>query len=169
MLKLLFTACVFYDGTNEVTQILFKFYSKYFLSTMPHHSNISYCIDIFLFFPVCRVFEFNWFLRKQDKKTYNIWGSTVHTHIIVRNSIYLKCRIWIYHQKSTSKLDIKVKRIWQIFRKLGYFWLFLSAPVQAISGDKNKMPVLEPRIFWTKRKSDLHFFELQVQVLSWLD
>ena len=59
MLKLLFTACVFYDGTNEVTQILFKFYSKYFLSTKPHHPNISYCIDIFLFFPVYRAFKNN--------------------------------------------------------------------------------------------------------------
>ena len=25
--------------------------------------------------------------------------------------------------------------IWHVFRKLGYFWHFLSAPVQAASGD----------------------------------
>ena len=57
---------------------------------------------------------------------------------------YLKCRIGIHHQKSISWLDIKVSMYLAcFFRKFGYFLLFLSALVQASSGDKNKTLVME--------------------------
>ena len=69
---------------------------------------------------------------------------------IVRNSIWLKknrasdnegkfhsflmCRIWIYSQKLFYNWTSDLGCIWHIFGKLGYFWLFLSALIQAASG-----------------------------------
>ena len=44
----------------------------------------------------------------------------------------------------------KLARIWHIFRKLGYFWLFLSAPVQAASGDF--VLVTRCYLYWSTQK-----------------
>ena len=65
---------------------------------------------------------------------------------IVTNSMYAN---WYVEYEFITKNQFhnwtsQLVCIWHIFRKLGYFWLFLRAPVQATSGDKNKTLVLEP-------------------------
>ena len=79
-----------------------------------------------------------------------LWG-TIHVHLQSRQTSW-KSLFWLFWLCVWYPLQSKVSLLksiglqylsWHVFIKLGYFWLFLSAPVQAASGDKNKTPVLE--------------------------
>ena len=53
----------------------------------------------------------------------------------------LKCRIWIYHQKLFSSLDIRVSVHFGIYlEKWAIFWLFLRSSVLATSGYTTHFP-----------------------------
>ena len=68
-------------------------------------------------------------IQYERRKTNFVYTWSVEYKFIIKN----KFHNW------TSKLA----RIWHIFRKLGYFWLFLSAPVQAFCFCHQMLPVLE--------------------------
>ena len=57
----------------------------------------------------------------------------------------------------TSKLAC----IWHVFRKLGYFWLFLSTPAQVTFGEKTKY------VSWKKSQKEPNFTKILLSH-SWL-
>ena len=90
-----------------------------------------------VYFSILQIFEwYNWPKHCQvpHPVQYSLWLKRNRASVN-KSKFYsiLMWRIWIYSKKSISYWTSEFWCIWHIFGKLGFFTLFLSAPLQAAS------------------------------------